>query len=333
MKSVSIMIAIAAAVAASSPLAFSQTPEQPVNRAVDLENVVRSHRSPGSQFTVFEVPGSHDTRPVAVNDTGLIGGLYLRPGSSMRHGFLYDDGKFTLVDFSASYTNVYAVNNKGEFGGRYDTGTTAHGYVYSNGTLTTIDAPGSAGFTVVTGITDEGDLVGRFTSADGRTHGFARLGGAWSVIDYPGGIGIEAVAIDSKGGHIVGYWVDTARRLRGFTYEDGVYESFEVPGAQDTGSVAGAVGVNKHKEIVGVFTRPTDTKTSCGCAGHGFIRGNKGEWTTFDFPGSAVTFNTSINKHGDIVGLFYDRTGVGRGFFAPGGREGEEHDEGTTVKP
>ena len=148
------------------------------------------------------------------------------------------------------------------------------------------------------------------------------------MIDYPGGIGIEGMAIDSKGRHIVGYWVDTARRIHGFTYEDGVYASFEVSGAQDTGSVGGALGVNKHDEIVGVFTLPTDTKLSCGCAGHGFIRDDEGGWTIFDFPGSAVTFNTSINRHGDIVGLFYDSAGVGHGFFARGGSEGEDERNG-----
>jgi len=284
--------------------------------------------STGTEFNIFEVPGSQDTRPVAVNDRGLIGGLYLKPGSPMRHGFLYNRGRFTLVDFSTSYTNVYAVNNKGEFGGRYDTGVIAHGYVYSNGLLTTIDAPDSDGFTVVTGITDGGDIVGRFRSADGRTHGFARMGGAWSVIDYPGGIGVEGMAIDSKGRHIAGFWTDSARRLHGFTYEAGAYTSFDVSGAQDTGSVAGAIGVNKHAEIVGVFTFPTDPINSRGCAGHGFIRDDEGGLKAFDFPGSAVTFNTSINKHGDIVGVFYDSAGVGRGFFARAGSEDEAHEKG-----
>jgi len=321
MNAISRMITVTVAVAASSTSGFGQTAEQPVIRTAEFENVFRSSISSGSEYTVFEVPGSQDTRPVAINDRGLIGGLYLKPGSTMRHGFLYNHGRFTLIDFSTTYTNVYAVNNKGEFGGRYDTGAIAHGYVYSNGFLSTIDAPGSDGFTVVTGITDDGDIVGRFRSTDGRTHGFARVGSVWSVIDYPDGIGIEALAIDSKGRHIVGYWVDIAQRIHGFTYENGVYANFDVAGAQDTGSTAGAVGVNKHHEIVGVFTLPTDAKTSCGCAGHGFIRDDEGGWSTFDFPGSVVTFNTAINKHGDIVGLFYDTAGVGRGFFARAGSE------------
>lgn len=327
MNMISRIVAVAAAAAASTTSGLGQTAES-VIRTVDFENLLRGPSCSGSEFTVFDVPGSQDTRPIAVNDLGLIGGLYLKPGSAMRHGFLYNHGKFTLIDFSASYTNVYAVNNKGEFGGRYDTGAIAHGYVYSNETLTTIDAPGSDGFTVVTGITDDGDIVGRFRGTDGRNHGFARLKGVWSVIDYPGDISIEAMAIDSKGRHIVGYWVDTARRIHGFTYEDGVYATFDVPGAQDTGSAAGAIGVNKNHQIVGVFTLPTDPISSCGCAGHGFIRDEEGEWTTFDFPDSTVTFNTSIDKHGDIIGLFYDSAGVGRGFFARAGSEEEARDKG-----
>lgn len=326
MNTISRMIAMAATVAASGTSGFGQTAEQSVIRTIDIESVVQSTGASGAEFSVFKVPGSQDTRPVALNDRGLIGGLYLNPGSTMRHGFLYKHRKFTLIDFSTTYTNVYAVNNKGEFGGRYDTGAIAHGYVYSDGTMTTIDAPGSAGFTVVTGITDEGDIVGRFRSSDGRTHGFARVGGAWSVIDYPGGIGVEAMAVDSKGRHIVGHWVDTASRIHGFTYQAGAYASFEVPGAQDTGSLAGAVGVNRHGEMVGVFTLPTDHVAPCGCAGHGFIRDEEGAWTIFDFPGSAVTFNTSINKHGDIAGLFYDGAGVGYGFLARAGSEDEGHD-------
>ena len=325
MNTISRIVAVAAATAASTTSGLGQTAE-PVIRAVDFENVLRAPNCSGSAFTVFEIPGSQDTRPVTVNDQGLIGGLYLKPGSPMRHGFLYNKGKVTLIDFSASYTNVYAVNNKGEFGGRYDTGAIAHGYVYSNETLTTVDAPGSDGFTVVTGITDDADIVGRFRGPDGRNHGFARIKGVWSVVDYPGGISIEAIAIDSKGRHIAGYWVDTARRIHGFTYDGGVYASFDVPGAQDTGSAAGAIGVNKHDQIVGVFTLATDPISSCGCTGHGFIRDEDGGWTTFDFANSTVTFNTSIDKYGDIVGLFYDSAGVGHGFFARAGGEDEARD-------
>jgi probable HAF family extracellular repeat protein len=272
-------------------------------------------------------PGNADTRPTGVNDRGVVSGLYQTPDNH-RHGFLWENGEFTLIDFGTLYTNVFQINNNGVFVGRYDTPGVAHGYVYDHGSLETIDYPGSLGFTVVTGIDDDGNIVGRYRGADKHNHGFSRFGGVYTTVDYPGATSIEAMTIDSKGRYIAGWYVDTEGRLHGFKLVAGVFTSFDAPDAQNTGSLAGAMGVNKHGDIVGIFSRATDPTLPCGCKGHGFILSDEGEYTVFDYPGATVTFNTDINKHGDIVGIFYTDSSFGHGFFAPAGSEGEETNEG-----
>ena len=46
-----------------------------------------------------------------------------------------------------------------------------HGFLLSQGQFTAIDFPGAA-FTMVLGISDDGEIVGQFTNPKGDTHGF-----------------------------------------------------------------------------------------------------------------------------------------------------------------
>jgi hypothetical protein len=64
------------------------------------------------------------------------------------------------------------VNNSDEVVGTYaGTGTIVHGFIWSGGTLRTLDDPHGVGTTTINGLNDKGDIVG-FYSVGAIVHGF-----------------------------------------------------------------------------------------------------------------------------------------------------------------
>ena len=89
-----------------------------------------------------------------------------------------------------------------------------HGFLLSDGQFTTIDAPGGATLTIVTGIDSRGEMVGRYT-VNGVTHAYLLSGGLWNTFDYPGATFTGATAI-SPSGDIVGRYLDANNVSHGF---------------------------------------------------------------------------------------------------------------------
>jgi probable HAF family extracellular repeat protein len=88
-----------------------------------------------------------------------------------------------------------------------------HGFVLSDGQLTTIDYPGAT-FTGAFAINSRGEVVGRYT-ANGVTHGFLLSGGQLSSFDFPGATFTEATAISPRG-DILGAYRDANNVFHGF---------------------------------------------------------------------------------------------------------------------
>ena len=70
-------------------------------------------------------------------------------------------------------------------------------------------------------------------------------------------------------------------------------------------SGTGASGMNDHGQIVGSYV--------AGGTRHGFLL-DDGEYRTIDVPGAISTAVNDINNRGEIVGIYTDRHGKGRGF-------------------
>ena len=70
-------------------------------------------------------------------------------------------------------TEIFGLNDEGVAVGMY-TGAhkQTHGFVYSGGTLKTVDDPNGIGTTLVNGLNNAGDLVGFYTDSKGNTDGF-----------------------------------------------------------------------------------------------------------------------------------------------------------------
>ena len=88
----------------------------------------------------------------------------------------------TLDDPSANNnTQAFGINASGQIVGEYiDASNHTHGFLYSNGTYTTLDDPSASatGGTIALGINDLGQIVGTYVDpATAHTHGFLYDGG------------------------------------------------------------------------------------------------------------------------------------------------------------
>ena len=163
-------------------------------------------------------------------------------------------------------------------------------------------AGGFPSCTIPVGINAEETIVGYYYDSLNATHGFLRLAdGTITTFDVPGSICIDfssncamPTSINSAGA-VVGSFSD-GTATHGFLRDRyGDYTNFDPPGSAFTQPNA----INRHGEIAGLYC----TTTAC----HGFVRDRDAKFTTIDFPGAVNgTVPLSINKTGDIVGLWYD---------------------------
>src|SRR5262249_46355180 len=79
-----------------------------------------------------------------------------------------------------------------------------HGCVFSNGKYTLFDFPNAA-FTGAYGISNAGDIVGRYRDTDGVTHGYIYSGGQFTTIDIAGATQTAVSAINSVGDFVGRY--------------------------------------------------------------------------------------------------------------------------------
>jgi VCBS repeat-containing protein len=77
----------------------------------------------------------------------------------------------TLTAPGAYFTEAYAINNRGEVTGNYLVSGGVYGFVYDNGTLTTLTTFGSTFATWARAINNSGEVAGFYYDSSG-THGF-----------------------------------------------------------------------------------------------------------------------------------------------------------------
>jgi len=190
------------------------------------------------------------------------------------------------------------------------------------------------------GINARGDIVGKYTDADGVQHGYLLHKGAFSIIDFPNAQYTTSARGINARGDIVGVVRDADGNSHGFLLRDGQFTQIDYPG----GSSTQAFGINNSGDITGeYFTAfgnprgfiladgifhnvPVPAGTNLGVHGaqdngrvmvgdvvlssdlsnHGFLRNKSGTTQLIDFPGTSVpcTFARGINERGDIAGAF-----------------------------
>lgn len=267
----------------------------------------------GVQYEQFDVPGARLTRPFGVNSSGAIVGLY-RDAANAPHGFLRNpEGDYETIDYpdpGAVFSNATAINARGDLVGRWtDSAGINHGYLRtSEGRFAQVDPPApcvaTTQPTVIHGINDLRDLVGRCFNASGKELGwFWRHDGTFLVLDDPSFLTTDAWMVTNRR-TIVGDYSDASGFVHGYTWSDtdGLV-TLDVAGNQ-----TGVRDMNERGDVTGIY--------SDAARFHGFLL-RDGAFETIDYPGSANGGGTLvINNAGLMVGAFIDGAGKEHGFIA-----------------
>ena len=183
-------------------------------------------RDPSGTISLFDPPGSVDTIPETINQSGTISGAYY-DSASLIHGFILSpSGNYTIVDVpgaSGKGTVGAVINDRGQLTGAYTDGPLERGYLRSAGGAYTTFALTAMRITGAFAINDIGQIAGLGEKVSGLNAAFTRdNSGNTTVFQVPGaGLGQEynqgtvPVAINLRG-TIAGYYYDTNKVPHGF---------------------------------------------------------------------------------------------------------------------
>jgi uncharacterized membrane protein len=270
-------------------------------------------------FVSFDVPGASLTRPLDVNDSGVIVGRY--DDANGAHGFVLNQGVFTSIDFpGAVFSSALGINELGQIVGTFQDGDAVfHGFVLWRGVFHQIDFPGSID-TQCHGINKQGQIVGRYhdfyTPAAGggkdHEHGFLLSDERFTSVDFPDSVTTDAWKITDSG-DIVGDWSSNGNfYVHGYILHAGQFTSFDFPNSRLTASRK----INSSGQMIGIYqSKLLNGGTSGPGREHGFVLVD-GSYSSFDFPGSALTDGNAINDAGLIVGDYIDSSGKQHGYTA-----------------
>ena len=131
----------------------------------------------GGRFTTIDYPLPNDMScGTWISDSGEVGG-HVQEKNGAYHGYRWNDGKFTLIEFPGAKTgqfwdSIYGINSAGDVLGAYsDARGKQRAFLRRKGAFTTFDVPGSQR-TRATGMNRSGQVVGMFADSDGVNHGF-----------------------------------------------------------------------------------------------------------------------------------------------------------------
>ena len=247
-------------------------------------------------FTPFQNPGATVTRAFGLdNHGGVVGTDDHTPG---RHAFLVQSGNYIPLDpdgmLGTHISFARGMNNRGNIVGGFsgDDGN-EHGFIYRNGTLTTLDVPfdGAIG-TQANDINSSGIIVGAWVDGAFTVHGFVYQNGIYAHLDYPGSLDTYPFGINPQG-DIAGNWdTDQSTVGHGFVFRQGQFTSFDVPDAAPAGTAGN--GINARGQIVGGYVDADGN-------GHGFVTDGT-NYTRLDCPSATSTTAWAINSAGQIAG-------------------------------
>jgi uncharacterized membrane protein len=224
-------------------------------------------------FTSIDVPGSITTIALGLNDRGQVVGGYLKPGATVNpatgesgpvHGYMWDEGTFTLFDVpGATTTAPYDINDRGRIVGNYgDAASVQHGFILEDGIFTSVDHPSATHMpnltaTRLVGLDDHGRIVGSYGDDAGIIHAIVReKDGAFTTIGPPDVVASEASAVNKRG-QIVGRYLDGTGKLVSFLQDRRQLITIDVPDRCDTA----AFDITDRGQILIAPTGTTDGTT------------------------------------------------------------------------
>lgn len=204
----------------------------------------------------FPAATPNSTRPIGINNQGLIVGYY-HPDGGYWQG--YSDDKGTMGDLNAfgGYFNTpQGVTNNGDVVGAYGGVDSTLGYIYSKGVFTSVDAkPGEPAGLYSTGlvsINDSGAIIGNWGLSETADYpnSFLLYKGVFTPIAMAGFGRTAAESINASGVIVGGVTNDNFERGPAFVLDQGVYQEIRFPDALNTI----AFGINASGWIVGRYT-------------------------------------------------------------------------------
>jgi hypothetical protein len=190
-----------------------------------------------------------------------------------------------------------------------DASGNTHGFVWQNGTATSVDYPLGVGTTYLLQDNSSGQVAGYYSGMDGVSHSviYNSASGTWSTVpDAPGGYAFNAAGGINDQGQLAGEYSPNAAgppNLVGWLYniKANSYTSFTVPPSGSDQSYYGSdtAGMNNHGDISGFYV------DSSGIY-HGFVWDPATGSRTIDVPGATGgTFAQGINDAGTVVGGYF----------------------------
>jgi uncharacterized membrane protein len=255
-------------------------------------------------YISFQVPGSLQTSPTAINNFSTVTGTYTDAKGT--HGFVREAlGRITTFDVPKSAgTSPAAINDDGMIVGSYmDSANVSHGFLrHPNGTLTRIDVPGSTS----TGLNDInvfGAIVGTGSTSNGYECFVRSPQGAITVF---GPNNCIASGINLFGA-ITGYTESPDVVPGGPPPEflvvsyvrspSGVITYFVAPNSTSNGTFSKYI--DAFGGTAGFFQNFSDNSQN-------FLQSPQGMFTTITLPGTSVTAAaiTGLNELGAVTGLY-----------------------------
>ncbi len=148
----------------------------------DVNGYAQGFSLSNGTYTTISIPGALDTYTEGINNHGVIAGYYLDAAENL-HGFTWNNGAVTTIDYGQGYPNTYlaGINDAGVVVGGYGSNiyinsvfySWEHGFLYSNGTFSTFDAPfGDVQVTQPWGLNNKGEVTGGYVDSQGMLYGF-----------------------------------------------------------------------------------------------------------------------------------------------------------------
>lgn len=238
---------------------------------------------------------------------GLAAAILLAPAGAAGGDYI-----FQTIDApgAAGGTFPFGVNASGVVTGYTIDGSGGyHGFVWQNGTATTLDYTGVPGVVSTFLFQDNsaGQAAGYYTGSDGTSHSliYNSASGTWTTIpDAPGGYPFNAAGGINDVGQLAGnYSTDptAATNLVGWLYDtrSSSYTSFTVPQSDQALFGTATYGMNNSGDIAGTYV-------DSGGLYNGYVWDPTTGARTIDVPnatGGTVAFG--INDSGTIVGEYF----------------------------
>lgn len=225
-----------------------------------------------------------------------------------------------LAPAGAASSDAWDVNNLGQVVGSFSSPafTYTRGYIWSNGTFTTLNGPAGTLSLGALGVSDGGAVVGSYfdtTTVDdtgavvlGNPHGYLYENGSYLTIDAPGAQATYLRGISPDGRYLTGYALTSSDAVRGFVF-DRTAGAWTMIGSNVAFALTIVQGVNSLGQLVGDERIPVPNGAPLRTS---FIYDiGSGVRTDQNLPGTTRTSYRDINDAGQIAGFAVVGTNLG----------------------